>query len=185
MKLTRQQLADCMPFAGGRIDTYLEPLNIAMAEAEINTPARAAMWIAQIAHESGEMRWVEEIATGAAYEGRRDLGNIHPGDGVRFKGRGLLQITGRFNYAACSRYLGGFDSLLLDNPELLATVPLFAARSAAWFWRMRGLNVQSDRHDMIGATRKINGGRNGLADRIRYYDRARIVLGDDMTARDD
>lgn len=178
MTLTAQQLADIMINAGiERLSRYLEPLNVAMDDAQINTPARLAMFLAQIAHESGEMRWTEEIASGAAYEYRRDLGNIHPGDGVRYKGRGLLQVTGRHNYAACSRWMSGKENLFLDHPEMLANDPLFAARSAAWFWHTRALNPPSDRADVETVSRRINGGTNGLLDRLRYYDRARLVLG--------
>lgn len=177
MILTRQQLADCMPFAGGRVDTYLEPLNVAMADADITTAARLAMFLAQIAHESGELRYTEEIASGAAYEYREDLGNTRPGDGVRYKGRGLLQITGRYNYAACSRWMSGSDMLLIEHPEILATDPILAARSAAWFWSSKALNPASDRADVATVSKRINGGTNGMLERIRYYDRARVVLG--------
>ena len=177
MNLTAQQLADILPRAGAaRIARFLEPINVAMTDADITTPARLAMFLAQIAHESAEMRHTEEIASGAAYEFRRDLGNIHPGDGVRFKGRGLLQVTGRHNYAACSRWMSGNENLFLDHPEMLANVPLFAARSAAWFWHTRGLNSASDRADVATVSRRINGGTNGMLDRVRYYDRARVVL---------
>lgn len=176
MTLTRQQLADVMPFAGGRVDRFLEPLNQALLDADINTPARLAMFLAQVAHESGELRYTEEIASGAAYEYRKDLGNVRSGDGVRFKGRGLLQVTGRDNYAACSRWMSGDENLFLDHPELLGSDPLFAARSAAWFWRTRNLNAASDRCDVATVSRRINGGSNGMLERIRYYDRARMVL---------
>lgn len=178
MTLTAEQLADIMLMAGpARIARYLEPLNVAMADADITTPARLAMWLAQIAHESGELRYTEEIASGSAYEYRRDLGNVNPGDGRKYKGRGLLQITGRANYAECSRWMAGSDVLLIDNPELLATDPLFAAKSAAWFWVTRALNPLADRADVALVSRRINGGSNGLAERVRYYDRARLVLG--------
>lgn len=177
MILTAQQLADIMPRAGeARIARYLEPLNVAMTDADIDSPLRLAMFLAQIAHESAELRYTEEIASGAAYEYRRDLGNTHPGDGTRYKGRGLLQVTGRSNYADCSRWMSGSEILLLDNPELLATDPLFAAKSAAWFWISRALNPATDRADVATVSRRINGGVNGMAERVRYYDRARAVL---------
>jgi putative chitinase len=178
VNLTAQQLSDIMPFAGGgRVARFLEPINIAMDDADISTPARLAMFLAQIAHESGELRYTEEIASGAAYEFRRDLGNIHPGDGRKYKGRGLIQVTGRANYAACSRWMSGNENLFLDHPEMLADDPLFAARSVAWFWNTRALNPASDRADVTTVSRRINGGTNGMLDRIRYYDRARVVLG--------
>jgi putative chitinase len=181
MTLTLAQLATVMPHADERADRYLEPLVATMAEYDIDTPARVAMWLAQIAHESAELRLVTEIADGTQYEGRADLGNTTRGDGRRYRGRGLIQITGRANYAACSRALAGADMLLLEHPQLLADDPLLAARSAGWYWRSRDLNGYADRGDITGCTRVINGGRNGLPDRIRYWDRARAVLGLDLT----
>jgi len=177
MILTREHLAVIMPLAGERIDTYLEPLHTAMLEADIRSAKRIAMWTCQLAHESGELRYTEELASGEAYEHRRDLGNISPGDGRRYKGRGLIQVTGRANYQTCSRYLSGSDILLLEHPELLATDPLLACRSAAWYWITRGINRFADRRDVISATRRINGGSNGLSDRLHYYQRACAVLG--------
>lgn len=179
--LTRLQLDAIMPHADERADRYLEPLAITMAECAIDTPARAAMFLAQIAHESAELRLTTEIADGSAYEGRADLGNTIRGDGRRFRGRGLIQITGRYNYGACSRDLCGLADLLLEHPEMLADDPLLATRSAGWYWRTRRLNRYADAGDITGCTRAINGGKNGLPDRIRYWDRARAVLGVDMT----
>jgi len=181
VKITRVQLDAIMPHADERADRYLRPLNDAAAEYDIDTPARLAMWLAQLAHESAELRLTTEIADGSAYEGRLDLGNTQRGDGRRFRGRGLIQITGRANYAACSRALAGADMLLLEHPQLLADDPLLAARSAGWYWRSRDLNGYADRGDITGCTRRINGGTNGLRDRIKYWDRARAVLGVDMT----
>ena len=99
--MTPDQLRRIMPLAGKRAPLYAVPLSDAMAEYGIDTPARQAGFLAQIAHESGSLVYVEEIASGAAYEGRADLGNTEPGDGERYKGRGILQITGRANYRAC------------------------------------------------------------------------------------
>lgn len=155
-----------------RLELFLEPLIAAMAEFEINTPARQAAFIAQIAHESGGFRYVRELASGEAYERRSDLGNTEQGDGPRFKGRGLLQITGRANYAACGDALG-LD--LLAHPELLEE-PIHACRSAGWFWQTRRLNARADAGDFIGITKRINGGTNGLADRVAYHGRALEVL---------
>jgi predicted chitinase len=150
-------------------------LNNAMREAGINTPARQAAFIAQLGHESGNFRYSEEIASGAAYEGRRDLGNTQPGDGERFKGRGYIQLTGRANYAAAGRALG-LD--LVNNPQLAAR-PENAARIAAWFWNSRGLNAKADAGDFAGITRSINGGTNGAADRNQRYQAALAALGRD------
>ena len=116
--ITGAQLQSIMPFAKARIPSFVAPLNAAMYEFHINSPLRQAAFIAQIAHESGELRYVKEIASGAAYEGRKDLGNTQPGDGMKFKGRGLIQITGRNNYHECGKALG-VD--LITNPVLLET----------------------------------------------------------------
>lgn len=148
-------------------------LNNAMREAGINTPARQAAFIAQLGHESGNFRYSEEIASGRAYEGRRDLGNTQPGDGERFKGRGYIQLTGRANYAAAGRALG-LD--LVNNPELAAR-PENAARIAAWYWNSRGLNARADAGDFDGITRAINGGYNGKADRDQRYRAALAAIG--------
>ena len=139
----------------------------------IDTPLRRAHFLAQIGHESGELRFTAEIASGEAYEGRRDLGNTEPGDGPRFKGRGLIQLTGRANYRAFGEALG-MDFLTGDNPQRLATDPALAVEVACWFWRTRGLNTFADRDDAEGATRRINGGLNGLGDRLRQLTRARF-----------
>jgi putative chitinase len=170
--ITVDQLKKILPLSGRRAATFCQPLNDAMQEFDINTPARQASFIAQVGHESGQFVYVREIASGAAYEGRKDLGNTHPGDGVRYKGRGLLQITGRDNYIACGHALG-LD--LLANPELLEA-PVNAARSAAWFWRMHGLNQLADAGDQVRVTKRINGGTNGLAERLAYFDVAAKVL---------
>ena len=172
--ITLDQLRRIMPYAGDRAAIYLDPLNQAMAEFGIDTPARQAGFLAQIAHESGSLKYTREIASGAAYEGRRDLGNTEPGDGMRFKGRGLIQITGRHNYQICSLALYG-DERLLDKPWLLESV-IGACRSAAWYWSAFGLNALADAGDIKRMTRRINGGLNGLADRQAYYARAQEVL---------
>ena len=154
------------------LSSFVDPLNDAMTEFDISNVARETMFLAQVAHESGGFHYVQEIASGAAYEGRADLGNTEPGDGVRFKGRGLIQITGRSNYRQCG------DSLALDllaNPELLEE-PTNAARSAGWFWQTHGLNQIADAGDFVHITRRINGGVNGLADRQAYLQRAQDAL---------
>ncbi|MDC5413991.1 glycoside hydrolase [Acinetobacter baumannii] len=122
---------------------------------------RFAHFIAQLAHESGNFRYMEEIASGAAYEGRKDLGNVMAGDGVKFKGRGPIQLTGRANYRNYGRALGiDFES----HPELVAT-PSIGLLVACKFWVNNGLNELSDRDDMLTITRRINGGTNGLDSR--------------------
>jgi len=172
--VTVAQLRQIMPqLSQSKAEAYLPHLNRAMAEAGINTPRRQAAFIAQLAHESGQFRYMEEIASGAAYEGRRDLGNTQPGDGKRFKGRGPIQLTGRANYAAASKALG-LD--LVNNPTRAAD-PDVGFRTAAWFWNTRNLNSYADAGNFREVTRRINGGYNGMADRQAFYDRALKVLG--------
>ena len=174
MSLKLEQLKKIVPYAGPRAGIFLGPLNDAMDEFGIDTPARQAAFVAQIAHESGSFRYVREIASGQAYEGRRDLGNTEAGDGVRFKGRGLIQITGRANYHSCSLALYG-DERLLSTPALLEEVGP-ACRSAAWFWKSRDLNSAADNGAFRAITKAINGGFNGYQDRLAYYERAQAVL---------
>lgn len=130
------------------------------------------MFLAQIGHESAQLRYTEEIASGTAYEGRKDLGNNQPGDGVKYKGRGLIQLTGKKNYALASIAL---DLPLLDRPELLAQPPL-AVESAGWFWSNNNLNSLADMRLFKECTRRINGGMNGYADRFKLYQRALEVV---------
>lgn len=174
--ITTAQLLQIMPNAGARAALFAPHLANAMLDYDIDTPARQAAFIAQVAHESGELRYVRELASGDAYEGRKDLGNTMPGDGRRFRGRGLIQITGRANYAACSLYLYDDATILQSNPEQLEQ-PREAAWSAAWFWRSRGLNDLAERGDFRGITKRINGGYNGQTERERYWARAKIILG--------
>lgn len=141
-------------------------------EFEINNDLRIAHFLAQAAHESDGFRAVTEYATGAAYEGRRDLGNVKRGDGVRFKGRCPFQLTGRANYKAAGDALG-VD--LVGQPEAAAQFPL-AARIAAWYWGTRNLNALADRDDLRAITRKINGGFNGFESRRAYLVRAKRAL---------
>lgn len=156
-----------------RLEKFIEPLNAAMQEFEISeTPVREMHFIAQVAHESGGFNYVRELASGAAYEGRADLGNTEPGDGIRYKGRGLIQVTGRSNYRACGDALG-VD--VVSEPELLES-PVLAARSAAWFWSSRGLNHMADLGDIRGITKRINGGLNGFSDRLAYLEKAQVVM---------
>ena len=147
-----------------------------MAEFEINTLLRKAMFLAQVGHESGGLKYTVEIwgptPAQSRYEGRKDLGNVRIGDGYRFRGRGLLQTTGRDNYRATGQALG-VD--LWASPELLGQ-PALAARSAAWFWQKHGLNEIADTGDNVAATKRINGGTNGLAERQALYSAALKVL---------
>lgn len=188
--MTADELKAIMPNAGPRAPGYFaEPLTVAMDEFAINTPTRQAMFLAQVCHESGSLRYVREIASGSAYEGRADLGNTEPGDGPYFKGRGLIQITGRANYAKCAAAL---DLPLMEQPELLEE-PENAARSAAWFWKAHGLNETADAGDLPAfylVSIRINGRSknkgivagetvrlpNGWDDRLAHWERARKAL---------
>lgn len=171
--VTRAQLLSIMPLARPRAADYLPHLNVAMREAAMVSPLRRAAFLAQLAHESAQLQFMEELASGAEYEGRRDLGNTRPGDGVLFKGRGPIQLTGRNNYRAAGRALG-ID--LLANPRRAAD-PDVGFRVAGWFWTSRGLNDLADRQQFDAITRRINGGLNGKAERDRFYALALRVLG--------
>jgi putative chitinase len=168
------ELHAIMPFAKARIPQYIDYLNSAMQEFEIDTPLRKAAFIAQIAHESGEFRYVKEIASGEAYEGRNDLGNYDDGDGVKYKGRGFIQITGKSNYQRIST---AFGINFVDNPEWLEA-PEWACRSAAWWWKDHKCNEMADAENFAGITRRINGGTNGYAQRVAYYTKALNLMGD-------
>jgi putative chitinase len=170
--LTLRQLEIICPQSKStRLETFVIPLNATFDEFGIDTPEQRQRFLAQIAHESGGFFYVRELASGEAYEGRADLGNTEPGDGRKFRGRGLIQITGRANTRACSRALFG-DDRLLDDPTPLER-PDLAARSAGWFWQSHGLGNVTDFERL---TRKINGGTNGLADRYAYYGRAKQAI---------
>ncbi|MGP5558483.1 glycoside hydrolase family 19 protein [Corynebacterium flavescens] len=160
---------------------FAPAFNEAMNLAEITTVERSAMWCAQLGHESVGLQYMEEIASGEEYEGRADLGNVYPGDGVRFKGRGPIQVTGRSNYAALSKWL--FDrgvvpteTFFVDDPEQLASAD-YGFYGAVWYWATRGLNDFADAGDVVGATQVINGGTNGLADRQERYEKC-MAMGD-------
>jgi putative chitinase len=172
--VTLKQLRQVMPnLSQQKAEQYLPHLNKAMVEGGINTPKRQAAFLAQIAHESGEFRYMEELASGRAYEGRRDLGNTQPGDGPRFKGRGPIQLTGRANYRAAGKALG----IDLENNPTRAKDPDVAFRVATWYWNSRNLNKLADAGNFDGITRRINGGLNGKASRDVYHRRAKGVLG--------
>jgi putative chitinase len=171
--VTPAELLQAIPGAGSRADAFAAPLAAAMIEFGIDTPSRKAAFLAQIAHESGSLKYVREIADGTAYEGRMELGNTEPGDGPRYRGRGLLQITGKANYASCGAALG---LPLLAHPELLES-PENASRSAGWFWKLKGLNQYADRNMFATITKLINGGYNGLDDRLTCWLTARKALG--------
>lgn len=172
MKITKAQLLAIMPTAGNRAGTYAPIINEWADKFGISTPLRMAHYLAQIAHESCGLRYTQEIASGKAYEGRKDLGNTHAGDGVRYKGRGLIQITGRANYTAYAKYCG-YD--VVEHPELLER-PLGAVKSSMWYWWKHGLSLLADKDDVVAVTKRINGGTNGLSSRENYLRRAKAAL---------
>lgn len=177
--VTDSQLQQIMPtLSAAKRAAYLPYLNETLQAYGIDSPARAAAFLAQIAHESVELRYWEEIASGDAYEGRRDLGNTQPGDGRRYKGRGPIQITGRANYRKYGSTLG-LD--LENNPSLAATTPV-GFQIAGAYWYSHGLNELADRGDFLTITKRINGGTNGLASRQKYYAVAKRVFGDSSIA---
>ena len=181
MTITNQQLHAIMPtLAEPKRTLILDGLNAAMDKYGMNGDDRKdtrAMFLAQVAHESGEGRYLEEIASGQAYEGRKDLGNTEPGDGRKYKGRGMVQVTGRANYSLISKDLG-VD--FVANPEKLAE-PGWACMSACWFWTTHNLSnviaqlgLTKDAFEVI--TKKINGGLNGWDSRQMYWERAKKAL---------
>jgi putative chitinase len=174
--VTPRELAEV---TGARIDratTFLPFLEDAMHEFEINTPARQAAFLAQIAHESGSLRFLVELwgptASQSRYETRYDLGNVAPGDGYKYRGRGLIQLTGRGNYKRASAALG-VD--LIAEPEKLGE-PGLACRSAGWFWKTHGCNELADAGLFEKITRTINGGLNGYAERLGFWEKAKEAL---------
>jgi putative chitinase len=143
-----------------------------LASYGIETALRIAHFMGQVTHECAGFRTTEEFASGAAYEGRRDLGNTQRGDGKRYKGRGLLQLTGRANYR---EYGTALDLPLEEQPELAAD-PLTSLRIACEYWQRRKINDLADVDDLPGVTRRVNGGLNGLDDRRKYLQKAKSVL---------
>ena len=176
MPITAQQLLQILPNAGQSAGVFVSALNTAMNHYQIVGLKRMAAFIAQIGRESGQLKYVKEIwgptKAQVKYEGRADLGNTMAGDGSKYRGRGLIQITGRANYTECSEALG-LD--LVNHPELLEK-PQHACMSAAWFWSSRGLNTLADAGKFDSITRRINGGQNGAVDRRALYARALKVL---------
>ena len=176
MLITSQQLIQILPNASPVAGVFVPLLNTAMNRYQIVGSKRMAAFNAQIGHESGQLRYLKEVwgptAAQARYEGRAALGNTMSGDGFKYRGRGLIQITGRANYAACGEALG-LD--LLTHPELLE-MPQHACMSAAWLWATRGLNTQADAGPFDKITLRINGGQNGAAGRHALYAKALKVL---------
>lgn len=182
MTVTLKQLQQILPNAGTQAGVFLPVLNASMVKWGIVTPFRKRAWLAQVGHESGQLRYVRELG-GYQYLSKYDTGKLAArlgntpeadGDGQKYCGRGLIQVTGRDNYKRCGEALG-LD--LLAHPELLER-PDHAADSAGWFWHQAGLNSLADKGPSAfeAITRRINGGLNGLEDRLAIYRRAEQVL---------
>ena len=201
--VTVEQLHEMCPQAKKEnLEKYCDALNSAFDEFEIDTPKRQAMFLAQVAHESGNFSAVRENLNYKAetlskvfpkyfrdrdpndyakqpekianlvYGGRMGNGDEDSGDGYRYRGRGLIQLTGHDNYEACGSEL---EVNLHETPDYLTT-PEGAARSAAWFWFNNDLNVVADDGDILKCTKKINGGTIGLEDRTKHYEHALKII---------
>lgn len=180
--ITLSHLLQVMPGARLRAGIFLSALNTATSKYAIDNPKRIAAFLAQVGHESGQLLYVRELGS-EHYLSKYDTGTLAArlgntpeadGDGQKYRGRGLIQITGRRNYLACSQALFG-DERLLQQPQLLEQ-PQWACESAAWFWQSNGLNQLADNDQFTTITRRINGGLNGLDDRLQLWARAKAVL---------
>jgi len=150
-------------------------LNACLRRFDITKPARLRHFLSQTAHESGGLRWMAEIASGAAYEGRRDLGNTQPGDGKRFKGAGAIQLTGRANYQAFANFIK--DHRVMEGWKYVSVAYPFT--SAGFWWQNNKMNALCDSGATVEqVTRRVNGGQNGLAGRKRYYQKTLTIFPD-------
>ena len=180
--MTAQQLHTAWPQAtAANIQRYLSPLIATMQRHNISTPLRRAHFLAQLGWESGQGAYMHEIASGAAYEWRKDLGNIHPGDGVKYRGEGGIEVTGLLGFQLFQEYIAtrpeftGID--VIAHPELVGNDPRLWAESAGWFWDEHGLNALADQDKVNAITRIVNGGYNGLSGRIACLGNCKSALG--------
>jgi predicted chitinase len=154
-------------------DFIINDLNNCLITFNINTPVQIRHFIAQISHESGGGRWLKELASGDAYEGRLDLGNTQPGDGRRFKGSGYIQLTGRSNYQAFANFIK--DPLVMNGVDYVANK--YPATSAGFWWYNNNMNKLCDSNPTVEqVTKRVNGGLNGIEDRKYYYNRALQII---------
>ncbi len=159
-------------------DKWSVLLTMAFEDYEIDTKNRQAMFLAQTLHESGGFKFLREIwgptPWQVKYEGHAGLGNTQVGDGKKFMGRGLIQLTGRYNYQRFSEWIGNPE--ILDHPELVEE-PAMAIISAIWFWIKKDLNKYADSDNIEGCTKVVNGSKMlGLEERRKYYERGKVVL---------
>ena len=171
--MTPEQLHRIMPYASAaNCARFSGHLVAAMDEFGIDTALRRAYFLAQIAHESASLATTSEYDTGGAYEGRRDLGNDQPGDGVKYKGHGLIQTTGKANHFRVADYFG------VDRAAVVEWLksPEGAARSAGLFWRDNNCNVSADADNIRANTRIVNGGYNGLSERVLRLGEAKSAI---------
>lgn len=164
-----------------RYQQLLGPVTDALERSGSTTPERMSMWLAQIGHESGGLRYFEELADGSQYEGRADLGNTRPGDGKLFKGRGPIQVTGRHNYSQLSVWahrqgLTPTATWFVDRPEELAE-DHYGFYGAVWYWTVARphLNTLSDAGDLVAVTKAINGGLHGIDDRRKFWTKTKAL----------
>jgi putative chitinase len=183
MKVTRQQMLAILG-DGQRVDYFLHYINAWAETFEINTPLRFAHFLAQCCHETAGFKMTRETCLKGknSYFNKYEqgklgkmLGNTQKGDGAKFRGRGLLMLTGRANYTAYMN--SGFcKGNIISNPELLEQ-PLGATKSGMWYWWKHGLNAVADKDDVVAVTKKINGGTNGLESRKKWLATCKKALG--------
>lgn len=182
MILSEKQLRDSMPqIENINVVKYLPVHQKYLPIYHIDTPLRLTHFLAQVGHESLNFHYYKECASGAEYEGRKDLGNIHNGDGIKYKGRGEIQVTGEYNYKECSLALFN-DTRLVDKPELLE-LPENSVQAACWFWTKNKLNDYADKDDIFQISKRINGINkstglpNGYKDRLQRLKLAKTAFG--------
>lgn len=179
--ITHEQFEEALPYAtDANILKYLPHFNRFFAKYNVATPQRIAAFLAQIAEESGSLRYVEEIASGKAYEYRRDLGNLdeqalliahqnHTTTGRFYKGRGLIQITGYYNHVKVGKALG----IPTDTQPSLLCQPEYAVQSALWYWDTHNCNALADVNAFSKITRAINGGLTNYSARVEHWKTAK------------
>jgi len=174
--MTKEQLKQIWNWDDNKAAALEVALNDTFEKFEINTPLRQCHFLAQVMHESGCFKYDRELwgptETQKRYEGRKDLGNVYPGDGFKFRGRGWIQLTGRANYESFGKAI---QMDMGQNPDMVARMP-WVALAAGWFWDTRNLNALADIDDVVTITKRINGGKNGLDDRKKWLLKCKQVF---------